>query len=130
MKNKKGKSFRPQQGITFLGVLVLLVLVGFIVYLGVRIIPVYMNEYKITSTFDEMQKDPKLRAASPHLLRDRLERHFEVNSVRYVRARDAKFRRLDTGGILMSLSYRVSRPLFGNIGLSFTFKPKVRLEAH
>lgn len=119
-----------QRGVTFLGWAFLLVAVAFLVFLGVRIIPVYMNEYKIVTAFKEIKKDPQLASASPHLLTDRLSRHFDVDDVRYVTARDAQFRRTASGGMEMSLSYQVEKPLFGNIDLVFKFHPKVRLEGH
>lgn len=119
-----------QRGMTFLGWASLLFGVGFLVFLGLRIIPVYMNEYKVTTAFKEIKKDPTRHSTTPHALEDLLQRHFDIDEVRYVKAKQARFKEVGSGQVQMSLDYEVRKPLFANIDLVFTFKPKIRMESH
>jgi hypothetical protein len=121
-----------QRGFTFIGWAFLLVVVAFGVFLVVRILPVYMNEYKITTAFKEVKKDQKLASASPYLIRDRLQRRFDVDDVHYIKARNVKFQASDSNPNvrIMQVSYEVRRPLFANIGLVFKFNPMTRLVRH
>jgi type II secretory pathway pseudopilin PulG len=56
-----------QQGMTFIGLLCILAMVGFIGYAGVRLVPVYLNYMKLARTMEsaatEFKGETRIRAA-------------------------------------------------------------------
>lgn len=71
-----------QSGMTFLGLLVLIVVVGSWVYAGIRLVPVYLNYQKVAGTLekvrDEYANNPGTNA---FMIRKAIERHFDIEMV-------------------------------------------------
>ena len=68
-----------QQGMTFIGLLCILALVGMIVYAGIRLAPVYLNYMKIARAMDAMATEVKGDNPDPGAMRNILERHLEID---------------------------------------------------
>ena len=117
---------RPQQGMTFLGLLCILVLVGFVVYAGIRLAPVYLNYMNIVRTLDAVAADFKGDNPSPEAIRTSLSRHWEVQAITAVEDKDIEITK-DDSGVSMHVAYDDSVPYVANVSLSVHFEKTVKV---
>jgi Domain of unknown function (DUF4845) len=118
---------RRQQGMTFLGLLCVLVLVGFVVYAGIRLVPVYLNYMNIARTLDAVAADFKGDNPSPEAIRTSLSRHWEVQAITVVDTKDIEITK-DDSGISMHVAYDDSEPYIGNVSLAVHFDKTVKVQ--
>lgn len=129
MQNKQYHTISRQSGMSFIGWILLLVVVGFVLVIAFRTVPVYLTKYKVDTAMKEIQKNPDLQSASLRELQDALRRRFNINQVNAVKASDAKVKKMGNGVRVFSLPYQQIKPVFGGVHLLFKFKPEARLES-
>jgi hypothetical protein len=73
---------RLQSGVTFLGGLVLVLVIGGWVYVGIRLVPIYLNYMKVAGTLDKVKDEFSANPSnSEFAIRKAVERHFDIESV-------------------------------------------------
>ncbi|HEY2347115.1 MAG TPA: DUF4845 domain-containing protein [Xanthomonadaceae bacterium] len=107
---------RAQQGITLMGFMIVLIIVGFFAYVAMRLVPMYTEYSSVSKALDEVAHDPKAAGADLYKIRDLIERHFDISYVDSIKPKDVQISRKD-GGLTLSVQYDVTRPLFYNISL-------------
>ncbi len=117
---------RRQRGMTFIGLLCILVLVGIIGYAGVRLAPVYLNYLKIARAMDSTATEVKGDNPDPGAMRNILERHWEIDDPTTVDYKDVEITR-DDSGVSMHVAYDDSVPYIGNVSLSVHFDKTVKV---
>lgn len=117
---------RRQLGLTLWGWLYVLFTLGVILMVGIKAVPIYMNNYDIRATLEWAAAQPELREASAMEIQSRIQRRFDSGYVDNIKGRDIKVKRVD-GGRRLSVEYEVREPLFGNIVLLFDFKESALL---
>ena len=118
---------RTQRGMTFLGLLCILVLVGIILYAGIRLVPVYLNYMNIVRTMDAVAADFKGDNPSPEAIRTSLERHWEVQTISTVDYKDIEITK-DDSGVSMHVAYDDSEPYVANVSLAVHFDKTVKVQ--
>jgi hypothetical protein len=118
-----------QQGITFLGLLVALVLVGGWVYVGIRLTPIYLQGMAVKSALnkvrDEFQSNP---GTTEQMVRVGISRQFDVESITSIDFRDVEITR-DGGTFIVRAAYQDTAPLVSNISLLVDFDNSVEIQA-
>lgn len=115
--------FRHQGGLTLIGGLLILVVVGFVAYLAFQLIPVYLEYFNVISSVKTLREDPDLHARSEHEIRELLKRRFFVNDVKHVKARNqqhVKIRKTNVSTII-TVNYEVRVDIIGNLDAIATF---------
>ncbi|MES1944360.1 hypothetical protein PC39_09600 [Salinisphaera sp. PC39] len=109
-----------QRGLTLWGWLYVLATLGVILMVGIKAVPIYMNNYDIRSTLQWASSQPELRDAPAFEIQERIQRRFDSGYVDNISGRDIKVERVDNGRRL-SVEYEVREPLFANLTLLFEF---------
>ncbi len=117
---------RTQSGMTGIGWLIVLSLVGFFALLALRLVPAYLEFYKIAAAMESLQKESGLAEAGPGDIRKMLGRRFDVNEIRRLQPEDVKIER-QAGKLRISVAYEVREPMLGNVGVVVDFKKQVDL---
>jgi Tfp pilus assembly major pilin PilA len=107
---------RAQQGITLMGFIIVLIVLGMFAYFAMKLIPMYSEYSSISQALDAVIKEPGIDTASEIVIRDKISRHFEISYVYTIEPKDIKLKR-EQNGITMSADYEVRKPLFYNIYL-------------
>ena len=114
---------RRQRGVTFIGWLFLLIPVAILGYVGIRLVPIYLNYMRVaqsvTQTASEMKTD-EAAALTPVLIRSTLAKHFDIDSITFPDVRDVTITR-DGSGWTIEAKFEDTTPLFGNISLVVDF---------
>ena len=114
-----------QTGITFLGLLVLIVVLGTWVYAAVRITPMYLNYMKVR---DEFNSNP---STTEQMIRLSLSRHFDIEMVNedVFTYHDVTIKK-QGDAFLVTASYEDTAPFVANISFLATFNKSVEIQAH
>ena len=112
---------RRQQGMTLIGLVLTLALIGLGVLIAVRLVPVYIEAYSIGSVLSEMESQSRMEGRSRGELRETFGRRLQVNDIESVSARDLEFREV-AGGVEMFVDYETRVPLFGNLDIVASFR--------
>ena len=118
---------RPQQGMTFIGLLCILVLVGTIGYAGVRLVPVYLNYMKLARTMESAAAEFKGESAGLDGVRKSLDRHWAIEDITAVDQKDIEITR-DDNGLQLHVAYDDAVPYIANVSLSVHFDKTVKVQ--
>lgn len=118
-----------QRGMTMLGILVLVVVVGAWVYAGIRMTPKYLEFMRIASTLekvrDEYDSNP---GTTEFMLRKAVERHFDIEMVEVISSRDIEINKSGST-FTMRAAYDATVPLVSNISFLLEFDKTVEVNA-
>jgi hypothetical protein len=114
---------RRQRGVTFIGWLFLLIPVAILGYVGIRLVPIYLNymrvAHSIEQTVTEMKTDD-VASLTPVLIRSTLGKHFDIESIEFPDVKDVSITR-DGSGWTIEAKYQDVAPVFSNITLNVDF---------
>jgi len=118
---------RGERGMTFIGLLCILVLVGAIGYAAVRLVPVYLNYMKLARTMESAASEFKGESAALDGVRKSLDRHWAIEDITAVDQKDIEITR-DEGGLQLHVAYDDAVPYIANISLSVHFDKTVKVQ--
>ncbi len=114
---------RRQRGVTFIGWLILLIPVALLGYVGIRLVPIYLNymrvAHSVEQTATEMKTDD-VATLTPLLIRATLSKHFDIESISFPDVKDVSVTR-DGSGWTIEAKFEDSAPLFGNLTIVADF---------
>lgn len=114
MKSIKSVPHR-QRGMTTIGLVLVLATIGFFATLAIKLTPVYLESFQVTSIFKSVEKEVPMDTASDEDIRDSLYKHFDVNNINDINPKQVQIRRERGQVKALALKYHVRVPLFGNV---------------
>ena len=123
------KQLKQQRGMTLVGWLVVLALIGFFAMLAMRLGPIYMENYTIKMALESMENEPGLADKTPGQVRGFFQKRMDMNYVTRLSQDSVKIRR-EEGVTHLEVDYEVREPMIGNIDVVVTFKEKAELSRH
>jgi hypothetical protein len=118
-----------QRGMTFLGILLVVVVVGSWVYAGIRLVPKYLEYMRVAATLekvsDEFSSNPE---STEFMLRKAIERHFDIEMVTAVDSHDIEITK-EAASFFMHVNYEATVPLISNVSFLLTFDKTVEVAA-
>lgn len=123
----KQSTRRRQRGMTFIGLICILVLVGAIGYAVVRLVPVYLNYMKLARTLESAATEFKGEAANLDGVRKSIDRHWAIEDITGIDQKDIEITK-DDGGLTLHAVYDDTVPYLGNISLSVHFDKTVKVQ--
>jgi hypothetical protein len=115
-----------QAGASFMGWLILLTPLVICAYAALRLVPVYLTQYKVSHVLSHLASehggDANLSTAA---LRAAVVRNLDINSVEFPTADDFTFVRQD-GTWVVTVSYEDTVPLFLHLSLLASYDKQVR----
>lgn len=115
-----------QGGFTFWSGLYVLITLGIIVFVGVRSVPVYLNNRDVQKALSEVAQDPSMQHADAIAIQRAVARHFEAGYASGVSPSDVVVSHEGATRVL-SLHYEVRRPLAFNMSLVYSFDDSARM---
>ena len=118
---------RRQRGMTFIGLLCILVLVGAIGYAGIRLVPLYLNYMKLARTMESAATEFKGENADLSGVRKSLDRHWAIEDITAVDQKDIEITK-DDNGLQLHVAYDDTVPYIANVSLSVHFDKTVKVQ--
>src|SRR5260370_27134443 len=110
-----------QHGMTFIGLLCILALVGVVVYAGIRLAPLYLNYMKVARTMESVAAEAKGESPDVGAMRTAIDRHFNIEDPTGVDTKDIEITKDDGGGVQMLVAYDSIVPCVANVSLTVLF---------
>ena len=116
------RSRTNQRGMTAIGWLIVLAMIGFFVLLALRMAPAYLEFYKVVSTLNSIEEQSGF--SSPGEIRKLLERRFDINYVDTITPQDVIIK--PKGDVYnVTASYEQREHVMANVYVVMDFEKQV-----
>lgn len=115
-----------QRGATFLGIVVILAILGSALYAGIRLTPVYMEYMAVARALEQTADEHSGNSTNPGELRVSLDRRWAIEDITSIDPREVEIKRVGSG-YTMRAEYRAEAPFIGNISLVVDFDKTVNV---
>jgi hypothetical protein len=118
---------RKQKGLTLIGFVIVLSMVIFVAFIGMKIGPIYMEYYSVVSAMNGVASERGSANLSPFDVRVKvLNRLYVSYSAENVHDQHIKLTR-SSNGVNLRVAYEVRKPVIGNLDVVAKFDRTVRL---
>jgi hypothetical protein len=118
---------QKQSGMSLVGFLIVLAMVVFFAYLGMRIGPIYLENFSVKNAMKGMASEPGAAKWSPYTIKDKFSDRLYINySDGNVGSENIKITR--NNGVWLNVKYEVRKPILGNLDVVASFDEKVMLQ--
>jgi hypothetical protein len=114
-----------QRGATFLGMVTIIAILGFALYAGIRLTPLYLEYMAIARALEQTAKE-EVGATSPQTLRNALDRRWTIETIDSIQPKDIEIKKAGSG-FTMRAWYRAEAPFISNVSLVADFDKTVRV---
>ncbi|MBS7325811.1 MAG: DUF4845 domain-containing protein [Thiopseudomonas sp.] len=122
------KNIAKQQGISVMGALFGLVLVGFFASIGFKVLPHYMDNKALVKMINAVDRDSGgVQIRSVGEFYTHLNKNMSVNNIRDLNAADIVEIRSEGPDFYVDMKYEVREPILKNIDLVVKFEQKFRV---
>ena len=114
-----------QKGMTLLGVLMLAAVIAFFAYVAIKLVPVYIENFSVSSSLKTLGEE-KAQGVATGELKGQLLKRLEINNVRSVQPGDITIR--SEGNFrIVTVNYEVRTRFYGNVYLLVAFTDRAVL---
>jgi len=119
---------KKQQGMTGLGWMMVIFLICFFAFVGIKLFPVYMENYSIKSIVKDVKQEPNIGKKSTGEVRTMIQKRLIINSIRDLKKEHIIIKKF-AGTLSVKIEYEVRRPMFGNLDVVMSFKDEFEMAA-
>ena len=119
---------KRQRGMSFLSLIAIVGILGFSVVIGLKLIPIYMDSWKIDGIMNKVISEPGIKEQSRQEVINTMLKRLDIDAVEAVNYRNYKESLTVTkrkGSVTINIFYRVETPLIGNLTLVAEFEKMV-----
>lgn len=120
-------NLKKQQGLTAISIAFLLVTGGFAVLIALKLLPVYIENFNVSSHVKKVNAIPSLSQMSDEEIISTLIKRFGIDNVENVKGEHIVITR-DGAGVKVDVDYEVRKPTLGNVDVVVVFSPELKAE--
>lgn len=113
-----------QKGMTFIGWVIVLAIIGFFAMVVIKLVPIYLEYQSVVSAMQAVAAEDN---RTPGEIRASLGKKLDINNVTVVKAADFEILRED-GGITLAIEYEARTNFVANIDIVVNFSKAVELK--
>lgn len=117
---KKTASLQQQRGMSFLGLMVLLVIAGFIFYIGLKVIPAYIDYFAIKKIFASMAQSEEVKTGTVADIRRSFDKRISIDYATAIKGEDLEISK-EGNETIVSAAWQHKIPLFPTWTLTIDF---------
>jgi Domain of unknown function (DUF4845) len=114
---------KKQQGMTFLGFVIVAVIALSILLAGIKIVPDYIEFSGVKKIINNIGSNPNFDSMSKKEIMDSFDKNASTSYVTVVNGRDLIFSKDASGKTVVSVEYEVVKPLAFNLSALMDFEP-------
>jgi hypothetical protein len=107
-----------QRGVSLGALLIILVILVLIVIMGLKVLPAYMEYFKIKGGVEAIAQEK--RSATPNDIRKAFDARATIDDINSIKGSDLEITK-DGNEVVVSAAYRKEIPLFANVGVHIDF---------
>ncbi len=120
---------KKQQGLTFISWLVILSVAGFMVMVGIKVAPVYLENYSVKTILNSVKNEPFSARKSVRELKGTIFKRFDMNNIRTLTYDDISIKR-EKSKTTIRIAYEARKHIFYNVSVVMVFDESVELTAN
>ena len=109
------QTMKAQRGITLIGFIMLLAVVGVFLFVGFKLFPVYAEYYSAVTDLKASCKEPDAPNANLQQMRAKLDRRFNISYVDSINTQKDVKLIVDGDKRMINIKYEVRKPLIYNL---------------
>lgn len=109
-----------QKGVSLTGFLTLLAVVGFALFIGMKLFPMYQEFWSVKKALKSVAADGTV-GSDAMSIRSSLAKHFDVGYISNLNAKDVTVERAPEG-VLITADYEIRKPLIYNLDIVGKFQ--------
>lgn len=114
-----------QQGMTFLGYVIVLGIIGFFAVMAMKLAPIYLEYQSVVRIMNNVAQESPA-ATPPRSIRDSIQKQFDVNNIDRVSGSEIEVKR-DKGTTIISIDYEARTKFVGRLWFLMLFDHSVML---
>lgn len=111
---------KHQAGITGIGLILILIPVGLMVYIVLKVSPVYIEAFSVGDAINSLKKEPDVKEKSREEIYTMIKKRLDINNITSVTKEDIKIQKTENN-VTVKIDYEVRVPLFANVALAISF---------
>ena len=115
-----------QGGMTAISLMLMIVGAGFVIMIGLKLLPIYMEHFTVQTTLNNLKTEPELTDKTPSQILTLLQKRWDVNGVNRA-AKDIVTFEKHPGSVKIQVSYEVEQPLVGNLSALVKFDNSIEI---
>lgn len=120
---------RNQSGMTLLSFILVMAVVGFFIYIGMKLFPMYSEYYSVRSSLKALAAESGVAERDPAQIKsDLIDKRLYVNYVTSVKSDNIIVEQIN-GGVQVRINYEVRKPMIYNIDVVGKFSATQMLGA-
>ena len=116
-----------QSGISAIGFLFILALIGVCTLVTLKLYPAYMENFKVTYAMDSLSSQPGIAEKQRSEIIDMLIKRLDVDNVDHVKPANIQISPGDHGGYVLGVKYEIRGQLVSNLDFVVRFDKRVDL---
>lgn len=120
------RTLKRQRGLGLLGLIFVLGTLAFVAVVVIKVGPLYLNEMTVATAVKGVAEDPELAGAELVMIRNRLQRRWDIDYIEQVEPKQVRLKRVSNGRVLF-YDYEARVNLFYNIDIVVRFKNEVAM---
>ena len=117
---------KRQQGMTGMGWLTVLLLIGFFAMLAFRLVPIYLENYSVKTVINSFKEEPLITQKSKKEIINMVMARLNTNGVRDIDKSMVTVEK-NPGILNIKIDYFVRKPMVGNIEIIVSFDEEIEL---
>jgi hypothetical protein len=113
-----------QRGMTFLGLITILLILALALYAGIRLVPVYGEYLEVARALEQVRDEHAAIDTNVSMIRNSLERRWDVEDIKGIGWKEVEISKTSEG-YEMTADYEVESPFIGNVSLLTKFSKSV-----
>jgi len=120
---------RTQSGMTLIGFVIVLAVVGLFAYVGMKLIPMYSEYYAVKQALKGLAAEPGIADQDPAKIQDLFFRRLYISYAEDVKPENVKIKRVDAGW-QMDVNYELRKPIIANLDVVGKFSATETMTRH
>ena len=112
---------RQQRGMTFIGLVLTIAAVLFVVMIALKLAPAYMEYFTIKKTLKKISNEPGFAQMSKKEIMDDYSRASQIDSIEDVQPKDLLVSKNAAGQTVVSVDYQKVVPIIANVSVLLDF---------
>lgn len=115
-----------QRGASLISILIVLLVVGFAITVGIRLVPIYINAYTVKTVLQEVASESRGTDRNPGQIWASIDKRLDINDVENIKREHFVYKR-DRGVTTIGVNYEARTRLLGNLDVVARFAPSETL---
>ena len=110
-----------QNGMTFLGMVLMIAGIVFVAIIGMKLVPAYIEYFSITKAITKIANDPAFDQMSKGDISASFNRNAVIDNITIIKGSDLAVSKTATGETIVGVDYQTIVPLVGNVSALLDF---------